>query len=346
VKHESVKHERNYNHEGESSIWDVNMEHVPCSIMITMVRKTPSITAKWDGMEETAHMSSAHFPETIVVDSVIYRIRGSSSPRVQLYQSLKNRIVGKLVNLDSGELDFHRQMREGCNNQWIFVAPLRIIHGRNHAILVYPFRGIDALRLAQSRFWPTDENITLSFMHQLIDKLHRFHKTFGMGMGDIKPDNIVYDGSTGVASYIDLEYVTAQYVLVETVSPPVLSIVLPDLRTRHYRTVTTPCYTCYEKRLGRGSYCVFKNDAYALATTIFCLLTNRQPPGFFIGQMPNRSTWDSLHTQEFKELVVEVQTVLAWCDAHIVLEFVRIHWSVPITCYGTIHGWVGQTRTN
>ena len=152
-------------------------------------------------------------------------------------------------------------------------------------------------------------------MEKLIEHLDLFHTRFSMAMGDIKPENIVYNNFTGVVKYIDLEYATAP----GTKPPPTfditsLSIHVPDRRTRYYKTTTTIGYTSFKKRCG-GDYCVFKNDQYALATTLFCLLSNRRPPGLYVGpeilsEENDKSQWDRLHVTAFDDLVTHVYTVL------------------------------------
>lgn len=268
------------------------------------------------------------FPATILVNKSIYDIKERISDRIWLYRNHKrDTVVVKNVPLDSGELYFHLHVHEICHRQSIFVSPIRIIYNRDDVTVVYPFEGKDTLALAVSNFWTTHTHITLSVLVQLIEQLQVFHAIFMMAMGDIKPDNIVYNSSSGTARYIDLEYTTAQYSVPPT-SPTSLFIEIPDPRTRHYSTVTTPCYSSFEKRAGRD-YCVFANDEYALATTLFCLLTNRQPPGLSIPPPLSssvRAHWDAIHATAFKELLVHVQE---WEeDTSVLLTYIRTHWKV------------------
>jgi serine/threonine protein kinase len=273
------------------------------------------------------------FPVCILVKGTAYYLKDNQQPtshhRVRMYESSTNRVICKYVNLDSGELYFHTNAGEQSNEQHIFTSPIRIIYHGDHAILVYPFAGQDALELAQVYFWTTYEHITLAVMDQLIERLALFHKRFLMAMGDIKPDNIVYNSFTGVVSYIDLEYATApipKSLVLHSTSA--MSIIIPDPRTRHYRTTATAAYSSFEKGYA-GEYCVFKNDEYALATTMFCLLTNRDPPmtsNRTIEQ--DQASWNVIHAAAFRYLVYYIHSVLHWDiqGTRNVLHFIHANW--------------------
>jgi serine/threonine protein kinase len=277
------------------------------------------------------------FPDCIIVDKRPYCMSAnmtSISPHVRFYDHNSTVLVCKMVRLFSGELFFHTRTHDLYKDQRIFVAPLRIIYDRASAYIVYPFSGNDAFELAQSGFWMTYEHITLSVMEKLIDNLDLFHTQFLMAMGDIKPENIVYNNFTGIAKYIDLEYASSpgtKQVYTDTTS---LTIDIPDPRTRYYRTTTTIAYTSFEKRLG-GDYSVFQNDQYALATTLFCLLTNRKAPGLSVGcpvlsEEHDRVTWNRVHTLAFDDLVSYVNTVLGWSKSNTnrILMFIRDKWLI------------------
>ena len=277
------------------------------------------------------------FPVCILVKGLAYYLKDkqhNDHQRVRTYESSTQRIICKYVNLDSGELYFHSHVGDQSNRQHIFTSPMRIIYHGDHAILVYPFAGLDALKLARTYFWNTYEHITLSVMDVLIERLALFHTRFRMAMGDIKPDNIVYNSSTGVVSYIDLEYATAPLMKSSNVqSTDVLSIAIPDQRTRHYRTTTTAAFSSFEKR-SAGNYCVFKNDAYALSTTMFCLLTNRDPP--MTSNLPmaqDTASWNSIHSVAFDYLVYHIHSVLHWDirGTHNVLQFINANWLISGT---------------
>ena len=206
---------------------------------------------------------------------------------------------------------------------------MRIIYDVDHAILVYPFAGTDALELTKTNFWNTYEHITLSAMDLLIERLALFHKQYRMAMGDIKPDNIVYQLYTGAVSYIDLEYATAPLPKSQNVqSTSALSITIPDPRTRHYRTTATAAYSSFEKVSG-GEYCVFKNDAYALATTMFCLLANRDPPMTSNRPMEqDKVSWNIIHSAAYHDLLYHIHSVLQWDvrGTQNALDFISANW--------------------
>jgi serine/threonine protein kinase len=259
-------------------------------------------------------------------------LSGRLQERVRLYIGTTGQVVAKSVSRQSGELYFQLHAPDVCQQgHEIFLTPLHIIYNQDDVTLVYPFGGQDTLTLAKSNFWTEYEHITLSMMEHLIDQLRLFHAVFMMAMGDIKPDNIVYNSATGAVRYIDLEYATAQLSTVPVVG---LVIVVPEPQTRHYNTVTTPWYSSFEKRCGTG-YCVYKNDAYALATTLYCLLTNHRPPGSLfpsdsvLSIETDRVRWETLHTSAFRSLLFQLETVLMW-NAVDVVQFIRVHWSVNI----------------
>jgi serine/threonine protein kinase len=148
------------------------------------------------------------FPECIIVDNTPYCMNDKRpTERIRFYEHNTSIIVCKCVGLSSAELFVHSL--DLYRDQRIFTKPLRIIYEREHVFIVYPFSGTDALELAQSSFWMIYEHITLSVMEQLIEHLDLFHTRFCMAMGDIKPENIVYNNFTGIVKYIDLEYATA-----------------------------------------------------------------------------------------------------------------------------------------
>jgi serine/threonine protein kinase len=276
------------------------------------------------------------FPECIIVDKTPYCMNDKRpTERIRFYEHNKAIIVCKCVGLSSGELFVHSL--DLYRDQRIFTKPLRIIYDREHVFIVYPFSGTDAFELAQSSFWMIYEHITLSVMEQLIEHLNLFHTRFSMAMGDIKPENIVYNNFTGIVQYIDLEYATAPGIKppsTQNLDIASLSIHVPDPRTRYYKTMTTVGYTSFQKRCG-GDYCVFENDQYALATTLFCLLTNRRPPGLSVGphilsEGSDKSKWDRLHETTFDELVTHVDNVLRWSKANTnsILMFIRDKWLI------------------
>ena len=178
------------------------------------------------------------FPECIIVDKTAYYMNNNMAvtSNIRFYEHNSTLLVCKVVGLSSGELFIHSHL---YRDQHIFVSPLRIIYDHNHVYIVYPFSGTDTLELAHSSFWSTYEHITLSVMEQLIDKLHLFHTRFSMAMGDIKPENIVYNNFTGIVKYVDLEYATAPTTKQSYPDTTSLSIHIPDPRTRYYATTTT-----------------------------------------------------------------------------------------------------------
>ena len=274
------------------------------------------------------------FPLCIIVNKEAYTLIDTKQPvrnsRIRLYESNTDRIVGKSVRLNSGELYFHTNNEKQPH---IFISPIRIIYHVDHAILVYPYAGLDAFELSRISFWTKSERATLTIMDNLVRQLVLFHQNFGMAMGDIKPSNIVYNSLTGIVSYIDLEYATAPRVFAPpTNKPTILSITIPNPRARHYRTTTTPEYSSLEKRCGY-QYCVFKNDAYALATTMFCLLTNNNPPTTSRKITDDKESWILIHVQAFRHLVFCVHSVLRWSmvETWDVLDFIYTHWSLSGT---------------
>jgi serine/threonine protein kinase len=170
---------------------------------------------------------------------------------------------------------------------------------------------------------------------RLIENLAMFHDRFSMAMGDIKPSNIVYHSFTDTVHYIDLEYSTTPPRRPRiTKSNGLLSISIPDPCTRYYRAVTTIAYSSFEKRCG-GDYCVFENDRYALATTLFCMLTNDNPPGtlvddHYLSPSTDKSNWYDLHAESFYTLVTNSHSVLNWDNPStgVVLNFIQRYWEL------------------
>lgn len=274
------------------------------------------------------------FPDTIFVQNRRYtRTDDAMTGCVRLYKGPENRMVCKYVQLNNGEIFFHNRVcTSSARSRHLVVVPVRILYGHDYAILVFPFMGLDAAVLSQSDFWAQDAHVTLHAMEELIAGLHVFHTQFQMAMGDIKPDNILYNTTSGSVWYIDLEYATGPYVVASEALKPTLSINIPNARTRHYRTVTTPAYESFEKRCG-VEYCVFRNDRYALATTLFCLLTNMPSPGSCmttrsLDATRDKPEWNRLHELAFKELVFHVHTILQWDKVQLstVLNFIQVHW--------------------
>jgi serine/threonine protein kinase len=194
-------------------------------------------------------------------------------------------------------------------NDPIFVGPITIRIDRDFALMVFPFSGLDAQDWSHQQLWYTHGQLTCQVVESLTQKLWLFHETYHMSMGDIKPGNIVYDTHTDRVRYIDLEYVTRQPVAVVRNAPLGLSklvglddltINIPDPYTRHYRQETTIGYTSYQKRLGHN-YSVFENDQYALATTIYCMITGEDPP--FCDTRPlDPKHWMQVHSWALEHL--------------------------------------------
>jgi len=271
------------------------------------------------------------FPETLMIQSSPYTLATSSmSGYTRLYKRLRDTVVCKYARLDSGEIYYHRRHR--CDTT-IVVTPATILYRDDHAIIVYPYMGLDAATLARSDFWSLYEHVTLSTMETLISSLYTFHAQSQMAMGDIKPENIVYNTATGAVRYIDLEYATGPHVVqVPSERSFQLRIVVPNPRTRYYRTVTTPAYESFDKRCSMD-YCVFRNDRYALATTLFCLLTNQEAPGTYmfprtLSATRDRSEWDRLHALAYNQLLSHVQDTVRWniVNTETVVSFIRVQW--------------------
>ena len=272
----------------------------------------------------------------VVLDSTPYIQEPSCMAQyVSMYTNhmYDKKIIVKRVRTGTLELQFHKDMTGVYKDQQIFVIPLNIT--RYPPMLIFPFAGQDLLKLADLGFWTDYEQITLSNAEELMKKLYLFHRMYKMAIGDIKPENIVYDPTTGVGKFIDLEYVTRQY------HPPrstdsvasTLSIDIPDPFLRHYRTVTTPAYSCFEKR-HMQDYDVFKNDEYALATTLYCIITNRQPPGGVLIMeratiVTDKLVWDYVHEKAYEYLAIHLRHTLQWGEDNTaaMLKYVRQKWS-------------------
>jgi hypothetical protein len=271
------------------------------------------------------------FPTTLTVRTVSYRLE-SVFKNLAIYQCPPNlHVVVKKVQHENSELYFHLHVHDICFDQSVFVQPLHIQYNYDDVYIIYPYSGQTTCVLAQSNFWATYEHLTISIMYQLMEKMQFFHAVFMMAMGNITPISIVYNDLTGVVRYRDLEHTTAQTSM----------LAIPDRRTSHYKTVATPCFSSFEKRSG-GDYCVFRNDEYALATTMYCLLTNRHPPGLSFPEVlvvSDRVQWDLIHTNSYRDLVFYLHHTLKWSKSSTVdiLDFISTHWVRRDTTIRTDH---------
>ena len=204
----------------------------------------------------------------------------------------------------STELYFHEFLSADSSD--IYITPLEYVIHNGQRFLVFPYAGLDLFMLTTSGFWVQHEHITMELFEELVEKMELFHIRYKLAIGDISPWNIVYDAQLGTGRFIDLELLKAP---IENVVPPepaeTLHIDIPgkDVYIQSFSREGTPGFCCFDK-LFSATFDVFENDRYALATTLYTMITNRVPPTLYASDSCTRDEWYRLHEVALEHLLM------------------------------------------
>ena len=256
---------------------------------------------------------------------------GGSTTRLYKSTFTNKYIVCKKVRESSTELYFHEFV--SLDSSDIYVAPIDYVFHDGERFLVFPYVGQDVFTLAMHGFWSTHEHITMTFYEEMLKKMDLFHIRYKMAIGDISPNNIVYDAKNGKGSFIDLELLRYPF-MQRSVQSPVMNNTLcidvpqKDVNLRSFSRVGTPGFRSFDK-LFSDTFDVFENDRYALATTLYTMITNGAAPTLYMTGTCTRKEWSHLHEVALEHL----QTFMTngcyhWSIASKlqILDYIRTTW--------------------